>query len=450
MSKSGKIVTSQNIIGQQGANLIERITLAMRFVWRPIVIFDVGIDGEIEVCDPVTGEATNSVIRVQAKTTTQPFQAETQLGFEFTCDERDLDYWLRGNTPVILIVCRPATSEAYWVDIKAYFSDLHLRKTRKVYFDKKQNVFDENAASKLTALALPKESGLYFSPLALRETIYTNLLRVTSYAKNIYIASTDYRTPNAVWAEFKSRGIQIGSEWILKNKQILSFYDLDEPPFNSICDEGTVERFDASEWAEADDTDKMNEFIFLLKSCLKQRARQLGLYHDKERDLFYFPATKRLQIRKISYKGLRQNTSREVFKAYNKKNAPNERAYCRHAAFKSKFVRLDNVWYLELTPTYHFTRDGRYPDKYRGEHTSGIKRLERNPAVFGQLLMWEYVLRTPRNSMLSNEYPFLTFGDFEKLEIEGGIPDDMWNRTEEGIQAQSMNSEANQLRLLGL
>ena len=32
-----------------------------------------------------------------------PFQAETDNSFEYRCEQKDLDYWLRGNVPVILI-----------------------------------------------------------------------------------------------------------------------------------------------------------------------------------------------------------------------------------------------------------------------------------------------------------------------------------------------------------
>jgi len=46
-----KKFTAQSNIGQQGVNLIERIVLEMKYIWRPIVIHDVGIDGEIEVWD---------------------------------------------------------------------------------------------------------------------------------------------------------------------------------------------------------------------------------------------------------------------------------------------------------------------------------------------------------------------------------------------------------------
>lgn len=445
-----KKVSRQSIIGQQGANLIERIVLQMKNVWRPLLIFDVGVDGEIEICDPNTGAATNAIIRVQAKATTLPFQAETDDSFEFTCDERDINYWLNGNTPVILVVCRPSSDEAYWVAIREYFSDQVARKSRKVIFDKKRDCFDVTCAPALANLALPKDKGLYFAPLSIDETLYSNLLRVASFAPKIWIASTDYRKPGALWAEFKSRGVKVGAEWTLKNKQIISFHDLEEPPFNEVCDIGTIEGFDSTEWAFSDDLDRKNEFIRLLKLALGERAKLLGLRYEKDHEYFYFPATPKLGTRKIGYTSLKQKVSREVFKAYRKKGAPKEIAYCRHSAFKGKFIRLQDTWYLELTPTYHFTWDGEKKDKFGAERLKGIKRLERNPAVVGQLLMWAHFLGTPMQNMFSSEYPFLSFGQLETAEVSGGIPDDTWYYSEEGSQKQSLKSQDNQLSLLGL
>jgi hypothetical protein len=105
----------------------------MKYAWRPTPGFDVGIDGEIEVCDPVTGDATNSYIKVQVKSTSQPFTAETSNSLEYICTPKDLEYWLRGNAPVILVVCRPADNEAYWVSIKDYFRDPAVQKVRKSF-----------------------------------------------------------------------------------------------------------------------------------------------------------------------------------------------------------------------------------------------------------------------------------------------------------------------------
>lgn len=447
-----KKVAAQSIIGQTGANFVERIVLKMKYAWRPILIFDVGVDGEIEICDPVTGEATNAIVRVQVKTTTKPFQAETNESLEYSCDQRDLDYWLRGNAPVILIVCRPDTDEAYWVSVKDYFKDMILLKSRKVHFSKSRDHFDATCASALKQLALPKDSGIYFAPLPKAENLYSNLLKVLSFAPKIYVADTNYRTPGELWATFKTMGAKVGSEWTLTSRQILSFYDLHEEPFKTVCDIGTCESFNTRVWADTHDEDKKRDFVRLLNMCLRERTYLLGLRFlaNKERKYHYFAAAKGLRTRKVWYRSIKRRASREVFKQYGKKSDPLERAYCRHSAFKGYFLRISNEWYLEITPTYHFTSNGYDEDMFRAQRLQGIKRLERNPAVIGHLLMWADYLRRSTRSLFSSEYPFLAFGNLATAEIRTGLPDDIWYQAEEDNEQQSMSAKDNQLGLLGL
>ena len=445
-----KKVSPQSILGQLGANLIERFVLQMKYVWRPLNIFDVGIDGEIEICDPVTGEATGSIIKVQAKATERAFQAETENSFEFTCDQRDLDYWLRGNAPVILIVCRPP-DEAYWISIKEYFRELDTLKTRKVLFDKQKHRFDSSSASALKDLAVPKNSGIYFSPLQKTDTLYSNLLQVKSFASNIYIAETDFRHAGAIWEEFKKKNIRVGGEWFLKDQRIFSFHDLENPPFHSICDVGTLERFDANEWAESSDEEQQRDFVRLLNLALRERTRRLNLWFDKSQDYYYFGAPRDLRTLKIIYQSLKLQVPREVFKKYGKKKDQKITAYCRHSAFWGDFLRLGENWFLQITPTYHFTLDGKNPDRYREEHVKGIKRLERNPAVIGHLLMWADFLRKPTRDLFSQEeYPFLSFGNLEKVELDVSLPDEIWYAAEEDQDAETMKAEENQPALFGI
>lgn len=443
-----KRIARQGFIGQQGVNLVERIVLQMRYLWRPTGLFDAGIDGEIEVCDPVTGEATNAIIKVQVKATTLPFQAETPSSFEYLCEQRDLDYWLRGNAPVILIVCRPDTDETYWVPIKEYFQEPALRQKRKITFDKNADRFDTTCAGKLKLLALPKDSGIYFSPLPKEDKLFTNLLRVESFGPKIYVADTDYRQPGQIWAHFKSIGARPGGEWILRSKKIVSFHDLDTEPFDQVCDLGTLETFDSEEWAFSDDDDKRNEFVHLLGLSLRERTRLLGLWFHNRHDYYYFPKTRDFKTRKVWYQSVKRRASREVFKQYTKKKDPTQNAYCRHAAFFGNFLCLSDEWYLEITPTYHFTSDGINDAFYREEHLKGIKRLERNPAVLGQLLMWADFLKQPVRSLFAEEYPFLSFSDLATVSVESTIPDDEWYYAEEDSdEIEIMKSEDNQLDL---
>lgn len=441
-----KKVTSQSVTGELGVNLIQQIVLKMRYIWRPTSTFDVGIDGEIEICDPITGEATNTIIKVQAKATTQKFQAETDNSFEYSCKQNDLDYWLQGNQPIILIVCRPDTDEAYWISIKDYFNDPATLKTGKVLFDKQSNRFDVSCADALKQLALPKDSGIYFAPLQKTETLFTNLLKVTSFASKMYVAGTNYRTEGSVWREFNSMGVKVGSEWILTDKQIVSFHKLNEPPFDAICDLGTCECLDTLEWADSKDEDTKRHFVELLNKCLREKTKLLGLEFNKTHKHYHFRPTRELRVRKVSYQSLKKRVSREVFKQYVNKNDPTQKTYCRHSAFKGHFLRLSNEWYLEISPTYHFTSDGYERYKYREERLQGIKRMDRNPAVLGQLLMWADYLSQP--TLFSSEYPLLRFGQLATVDINTSLPDDFWYNTEEGGEAKSLGETDNLLELL--
>ena len=445
----GKKVTQQSIIGQQGVNLIERIVKEMGYIWRPTPIFDVGIDGDIEIRDPVTGGMTNAFIKVQSKATTRRFQAETDNSLEHSCTQKDLDYWLRGNVPVILIVCRPDTDEAYWVSIKDYFSNLARQKTGKVLFDKQYDRFDVSCADALKKLALPKDSGTYFTPLPKTETLYTNLLKVTFLAPKIHVAGTNHRKDGSVWKEFNLMEVKVGPEWILTDKKIFSFHKLDEPPFNAICDLGTCESFDTREWADSKNEDIKRQFVKLLNKCLREKTGLLGLEFNETHKHYHFRPTRELRVRKVSYQSLKKRASREVFKQYVNKNDPTQKTYCRHSAFKGYFLRPDNEWYLEISPTYHFTSDGYSKHKFRDELLQGIKRMDRNPAVLGQLLMWADYLSQPTQNLFSSEYPFLRFGELVTVESNISLPDDVWNNTEEEDEAKILGETDNLLELLG-
>jgi hypothetical protein len=95
----------------------------MGFLWYPSGGVEAGIDGRLEIRNE-DAEVTNLIISVQSKATDGQFDAETDTDFTFTCSERDLRYWLKGNLPVILVCSRPRTDEAYWLSIKDAFSDV--------------------------------------------------------------------------------------------------------------------------------------------------------------------------------------------------------------------------------------------------------------------------------------------------------------------------------------
>ena len=169
---AAKKIGKSDIIGGRGVNLVEKVVLEMGCLWYPTGGVEAGIDGIIEIRDVVTGEVTNSIVQVQSKATNGRFTAETPTGFEYLCDAKDLEYWLNGNAPVIIVVSRPDTGESYWASIKDRFKDLEARKARKIYFDRTRDRFDVNARADIVRLSMSKDAGIYLAPPPKQERLY--------------------------------------------------------------------------------------------------------------------------------------------------------------------------------------------------------------------------------------------------------------------------------------
>ncbi len=166
--------------GELGINLIQRVVLdELGCMWYPTGGTEAGIDGTIELIAAGTDEATAQIISVQSKASSS-FAGETPDRFEYLCKQRDLDYWLQGNTPVILVCSRPSTNEAYWVSIKDYFRDQRTRASKKVVFNKQTNRFDKTARPALEKLGIPRDSGLYLGALPHEEVVFSDLLPIRS------------------------------------------------------------------------------------------------------------------------------------------------------------------------------------------------------------------------------------------------------------------------------
>jgi hypothetical protein len=116
-----KKVTPQTLTGEGGVALIARRVNQMGYLWHDRRV-DHGIDGEIELVAP-DSSVLNLVVMVQSKATARPFAYETGDSFQWTADPADLDYWLSGNAPVIVVLSRPPEDAAWWFDVRAEFAD---------------------------------------------------------------------------------------------------------------------------------------------------------------------------------------------------------------------------------------------------------------------------------------------------------------------------------------
>lgn len=430
-----KKILDTSVLGQRGVNLIEKIVLEMGFIWTPSGTIEAGIDGIIETRDPQTGEVFNSILQVQSKAVSE-FTNETNDTFEYLCRENDLQYWLGGNAPVILVVSCPNREEAYWVSIKDFFADLAKRKTRKIVFDKRTNRFSPQSRDEILKLGVRKESGIYLSPTLRHETLYSNLLAVSHFGPAIYVADTPFRYRWQVFDFAKSRGVGIGTEWELWGKRIVSFCDLNSDEWDYACDAGTVESFDAQEWADSANRDQRNILLAILNRSIRRLVKHKGLEFDEKHEAFYFRATADLKPFRLRYQSLVNRAERAVFQHYPKKLAENQNpSYYRHSAFQGRFLRFDGQFWLEITPTYQFTWDGVHRYRFSEDRLKGIKKFEKNAALLGQVVMWaDFLSKDP--GLFDYSSPYLKFGALKTFDLSCGINDPQWLPAEDDTARQ--------------
>jgi len=426
-----KKIGRTDIIGERGIAHIRQVVLGMGYMFYETGGVEAGIDGFIELRDVATGNVGNLLLQVQGKATERNrLQGETDTTFEFPCSDDDIDYWMHGTAPVLLIIVKLDEAKAYWKSIKEWFGDAENLKSRKVVFDKERDLFSTDAKAAITMLATSARPGAAGLSVRLHESLISNLLGV-NFASKIYWAPTDHSSDKAFGAALRDIDSRAPSEWIVRSKSVLSFHDLDTWPWNKVCESSAMEEFDVSEWSETEDEDRARDFVALLNRALKEFVWP-SLYRDRDSGVMFFRKPHERSSLNYAYRSLQNTTTRRVVGRYGKQREnPNLPAYFRHSGFSARFTRLAEKWYVEVTPTYHFTRDGKEPDPRAGEHLKKIKELENNAAVMGQFVMWQAFLLTHRaGDLLAPAYPFLSFVAIPELELNVGVPDDLWKAQE--------------------
>jgi hypothetical protein len=407
------------LAGQQGVNLIERITLEMGSRWTPSGPNEVGIDGYIELFDPNSHQALGVTFAVQSKVVTAITDSSKQ-NFDYWCDPNDLEYWIHGNTPVILVVSNPAAGEAYWVSIKDHFKNWQPNDSTRITFVKSDRRFDVTSFRQLLVIAVPKQ-GLYLAPTRHTETVYSNLLPLNGYPSRLFIAGTECRSARDVWVLLRKTDRDIDAGWVLWEKKIISFHNLSDEPWSSICDVGTSESFAVKEWAESSEPQQQRLFVQLLNQTLRAQLNPDVRYWPQE-DCFAITG----KPRKLSYQSLKRLSKITVVSRFSTTTADGRQFESfRHLAFRGQFRFFDGRWYLEITPTYRFTRDGSVLDRFHVDRLKGIKRIEGNRAVLSSVLFWADHL-VPKTSLFDDTSPPLQFGTLLTFECGVGIVDQAW------------------------
>ena len=426
-----KKIGRSDIIGQRGMAHIEGVVLSMGYMFYATGGVEAGIDGFIELRDVETGEVGNLLLQLQGKATEKErLPGETDTSFEFPVSEADIAYWTQGTAPVLLVVVHLKTGKAYWKSIKDWFADSERLGARKIVFNKAKDEFAPDAKSAITGVALSARPGASSPSVRIHEELLTNLVDVR-FSPTLYWAPTEFTTDKAFGVALRERRRDAGSEWIVRSKAVLSFHDLDQEPWDRVCDIGAMEAFDVDEWSESDDEDRQRDFVALLNRAIGEFVRPV-LYHDPDSGVFYFRKPPDRDDLNYAYRSLKNVTTRRVVGRYGQKRTdPSKASYWRHSGFSHHFLRLGGQWFVEISPTYHFTHNGRDLDSWGSERLKKIKEIENNAAVMGQFVMWrEFLLTHGRGDLLKPPYPFLSFAPLDALGLDVGVPDALWTTQE--------------------
>ncbi len=416
-----KRLTDQQLLATQGTGLIEVLVSTMGFVWRPTTQHDAGIDGEIEVRDTSDGRMTGMLIKVQSKAVSA-FQNETEEGFDYWPEPRDVRYWLEHNLPVILIVSRPATNEAYWISVREQRAS--CPQSKRFHFVKRRDRLDGSSQARLVALAQADSPSAISPVLAKQELLVSNLLPVTQLPYRIHFVDTLFRDSKEVGEILRSNDLRL--EFILRGGQMLTVRNLTDAKYQCLCNPEMVKSAPVDEWSTSSDPVKQRDFVALMNRCLRELLHSMpeALRFDRANHCYYFPPSPNGKPYHYAYRGEKKATAREVFKELISKKTNNAMGY-RHSAMKAQFLCFDGAWCLEVTPTYFFTWKGYQQSKWHAEWLKGIKEFEKNAAVRGQLMMWADILLNPPD-LFGESYPFLGFGEPLTFKNSYGIDDDAW------------------------
>ena len=159
------------------------------------------------------------------------YSRESAESFEYLMKPDDLAYWSVSSIPVIIVLWRKSDGSAYWKDV----TDGVVGEPRRLKFDKRADVFDNNAADAIGALTIDRQTpGVYLPPLNQGEGAMINLLRI-KLPKTLYVGSSPFGSGrDAIPELIKNEGQRF--DWVIRKRRYLSFFNPAEWATRTIVD----------------------------------------------------------------------------------------------------------------------------------------------------------------------------------------------------------------------
>lgn len=431
-----KGITNASMLGQRGMNAAEKVVLEMGFVWNPIHI-ESGIDAVIELRDSVTGQTKNRIIQAQVKAVSE-FSSEQGDSFSFGCERAHIGYWLGGTAPVILIVCKPASGEIYWKNLKEYFSIPENSERVTVRFSKATDKFDVSLSNRLLALSKP-EGGLSLGPLPKIEDLEINLLPLTGYPRQIYATPTIAKARESFNANYYQANKPWLKEYFWEAGIFYSFFEPSEPDLKTLFAKAPS-TFPTTDWSQSENPLLERRFSQLLLRTFEQKCFKRGIHLNREEGVFYIALPADGRDVKFTSKSVVNTTTKTLVGRHSSVREDGvDSGYYKHLAFHGRTRRFDKIWYFELTPTHYFSTDGKSPHPNSAALLSGIKRMERHASIFSAFLTLKEFL-TEQN-LFSASYDFLKINSSSPLAIDRGISDEAWRTVDADLSMETESSE---------
>ena len=426
-----KKITDSQILGELGETTVKKLVLEMGMIYEQRGRLEAGIDGLIELRDPATNAPLGKLLGVQVKATSSgQYPRESEDRFDYLLKPEDLAYWRRSNIPVIIVLWRRSDNTAYWKNVR----DGIPGNERRLTFHKTADAFDKSCADRLRALTVDRQTpGVFVPPLNLGETAVLNMLRVR-VPDEMFLATSPFGSGRDAMPELLKHD-NIRHDWVIRKRRFISFFDPRDYGTTAIVDHEQVEAIDTERFAMNDDIDDRNDTIDLLRRTVEAQLSDRLRYARKIR-LFYFRAMQKNRPVKYSYPSSSRKASAKVVSVYSNRKNPDGRGYVRHHAARFRFERLHDEWFIVIDPTFHFTHDGFEPHRHAETLLSGKKRLERNAAVRGQVIMWQHLLVSSADTQndlwkaSKPTVPRLHFEPIPVLQLCRTVPESSWNRTD--------------------
>jgi hypothetical protein len=425
-----KKASVQTVIGESGVHLIARLVDEMGHIWHPAVGPDSGIDGQIELRDPSTGDVRNVRLGIQSKATTGNWDRETDNAFTYRPAPNDIAYWLSSSQPVLLICSR--AGEAYGRSVQEWARDPKARAKGYLRFDKVGDRFDASATARLFDLkAAPTDWVEPPGPPRVAEKLLANLMPIAWRTDHLLSVAVPSGSPAEVLGPAWEKGYEHPAG-VLKRQRYWSFAALDAGFLQAIS-ASDLAQHPLEEFLDRARLDEMKVLKELVVRSLVARHEELRWHAYKK--VAYF--RRREPEEDVEYAWSNGKPRTVVQARFSTDEDRNFTGY-RHDAAELTIRDLADQWAVQINPTYLFTWDGSKLSGHHDKALAGIKRFARHRAVSASLRMWQHLFTERQTLLKPTPHEFFDLLPLIEVVVPFSINADDWAEMsdEEAEEAQ--------------